>query len=240
MKVELQKRILTSIILIFLISLSLYLGPSAKAIAVLILIAIAYNEFNNLVEKFYRYPNPYSLQTGFKYLLIHVLIFWLFLNVWITSFILLLNIYDFIFVLAVCIFSDVGGYIVGKTIKGPKLTKISPNKTISGSIGSFLFSFIPLIILNYFLPDNFSLSKSNIIFCLEITIVCQLGDLFISYFKRKAKVKDTGKILPGHGGLLDRIDGIIFALPYASYRLYELAHPFSLEYYLDTYNIFIR
>ena len=172
MKIELQKRILTSIILIFLISLCLYLGPSAKAIAVFIVIAIAYNEFNNLVVKFYRYPNPYSLPTFFKYLLIHVLIFWFFLNVWITSFILLLNIYDFIFVLAVCIFSDVGGYIVGKTIKGPKLTKISPNKTISGSIGSFLFSFIPLIILNYFLPDNFSLSKSNIIFCLEITIIC--------------------------------------------------------------------
>ncbi len=89
-----------------------------------------------------------------------------------------------------------GGYIVGKIIKGPKLTKISPNKTISGSIGSILFSFIPLVILNYFLPDIFLLSKTNLLFCIEITIVCQLGDLFISFFKRKAKVKDTGKCTP--------------------------------------------
>ena len=239
MKQELQKRILTSIILIFLISLCIFLHPFVTALALFIISLIAYNEFTNLIGKFYKYPDPYSLTAGLKYALIYILIFWFFFNIWITSFILALNIYDFIFVLAICIFSDVGGYIVGKSIKGPKLTKISPNKTISGSIGSILFSFIPLIILNFFLPDNFLLSKSNIIFCLEITIVCQLGDLFISFFKRKAKVKDTGKILPGHGGLLDRIDGIIFALPYASYKLYELVHPFSLEYYLNIYNYLI-
>ena len=121
-----------------------------------------------------------------------------------------------------CVASDIGGFIFGKYFKGPKLTKISPNKTISGSVGSVLFSFIPLIILNYFLPDNFLLSKSNIIFCFEITIVCQLGDLFISFFKRKAKTKNTGVILPGHGGLLDRIDGIIFALPYAYVNIYGI------------------
>ena len=121
-----------------------------------------------------------------------------------------------------------GGYIVGKIIKGPKLTKISPNKTISGSIGSIFFSFIPLILLNYFLPDIFLFSKTNLLFCIEISIVCQLGDLFISFFKRKAKVKDTGKILPGHGGLLDRIDGIIFALPYAFFKLYGLDYLYSL------------
>ena len=119
-------------------------------------------------------------------------------------------------------FSDIGGFTVGKIIKGPKLTKISPNKTISGSIGSVLFSFIPLIILNYFFPENFLLSKSNLLFCFEITIVCQLGDLFISFFKRKAKVKDTGNILPGHGGLLDRVDGIMFALPYAYCNIYGI------------------
>ena len=194
---------------------------------------VAYMEFSGLIDKIYKYSFiNYLLRNG-------VILFYFFLIFWITSFILVINVYDFIFVLAVCIFSDVGGYIVGKTIKGPKLTKISPNKTISGSIGSVLFSFIPLIILNYFLPDKFLLSKSYIIFCFEITIICQLGDLFISFFKRKAKVKDTGKILPGHGGLLDRIDGIIFALPYACYKLYELAHPFSLEYYLNIYNYFI-
>ena len=82
------------------------------------------------------------------------------------------------------------------------------------------------------LPDNFLLSNSNILFCVQITILCQLGDLFISFFKRKAKVKDTGTILPGHGGLLDRIDGIIFALPYASYSLYGFDYFRTITYFL--------
>ena len=123
-----------------------------------------------------------------------------------------------LFILLVCIFSDVGGYIVGKNVGGKKLTKISPNKTISGSIGSFLFSLFPIGI--YALLSNitdinsfkFVLNNEVIIGCLIISLISQLGDLVISYFKRLAKVKDTGKILPGHGGILDRIDGIIFAV----------------------------
>ena len=119
-----------------------------------------------------------------------------------------------IFIILVCIFSDIGGYIIGKSIGGKKLTKISPNKTISGSIGSFTFSLIPIIF--FYLKYGFSKNTDLIflvIFCLFTSLTCQLGDLFISYFKRKAKVKNTGTILPGHGGLLDRIDGIIFAVP---------------------------
>ena len=113
-----------------------------------------------------------------------------------------------------------GGYIFGKTFKGKKLTDISPNKTISGSLGSFLFSLLPYsffkviyiysdIELFMFVSNNLS----NILICIYLSLICQIGDLFISYFKRLADVKDTGKILPGHGGLLDRIDGIIFAIP---------------------------
>ena len=117
-----------------------------------------------------------------------------------------------LFVLGVCIFSDVGGYIIGKSIGGKKLTKISPNKTISGSFGSFLFSLLPLgIALIFFNTINYS--GKYILVCLLVSLSCQLGDLIISYFKRLAKVKDTGKILPGHGGMLDRIDGVIFAIP---------------------------
>ena len=110
--------------------------------------------------------------------------------------------------------------MVGKLIGGKKLTKISPNKTISGSIGSFIFSLIPILILfiiYYYTKDNFfklQFSFLQIIFLtLFLSLICQLGDLLISYFKRKAKIKDTGSLLPGHGGLLDRIDGIIFVLP---------------------------
>jgi phosphatidate cytidylyltransferase len=119
-----------------------------------------------------------------------------------------------IHVLFVCIFSDIGGYIIGKSIGGKKLTKISPNKTISGTIGSFSFSLIPMILFSIIYYKSMTPSVTEIFFItLILSFICQSGDLFISYFKRKAKVKDTGTILPGHGGLLDRIDGIIFGVP---------------------------
>jgi len=124
----------------------------------------------------------------------------------------------FLFLIIVCIFTDIGGYIFGKTFKGPKLTKISPKKTYSGVIGSFLISLLfGLIYIKYLGQKSRILLESDPIFIifliLFISLVSQIGDLIISYFKRKAKLKDTGKILPGHGGFLDRIDGIIFVMP---------------------------
>ncbi len=127
----------------------------------------------------------------------------------------------FLFILSICFFSDIGGYVIGKLIGGKKLSKISPNKTISGSIGSFLFSIFPLLLFYNYNQYEYFISINNFLFCLIISLVCQLGDLFISYLKRKAKIKDTGMILPGHGGLLDRTDGIIFAVPFA-YLFFEL------------------
>jgi len=111
----------------------------------------------------------------------------------------------------ICIFSDIGGFVFGKIFKGKKLTKISPNKTISGSIGSFILSLF-LVPFFFFYSKNVSL-VDLIVISITVSFFCQLGDLFISYLKRKAKVKDTGDILPGHGGILDRIDGILFAVP---------------------------
>ena len=124
----------------------------------------------------------------------------------------------FIFIIIVCIFTDTGGYIFGKTFKGPKLTKVSPKKTYSGVIGSFLISLLfGLIYIKYFGQKSKILMETDPIFIILliifISLVSQIGDLIISYFKRKAKLKDTGKILPGHGGFLDRIDGIIFVMP---------------------------
>ena len=125
----------------------------------------------------------------------------------------------FLFVIFVSILTDLGGYFFGKLFKGPKLTKISPNKTYSGVFGSFLLSIIGGILIIKFFKDYLILSiNANfeiLIIILVISLISQLGDLTISYFKRKAKVKDTGKILPGHGGMLDRIDGIIFAIPFS-------------------------
>ena len=134
-----------------------------------------------------------------------------------------------IFIISICIFSDVGGYIIGKSLGGKKLTRISPNKTISGSVGSFLFSFIPLIIFTSIFETKaiiFSEFDSILVLMflsLFLSFVCQLGDLFVSLLKRKAYLKNTGSILPGHGGLLDRIDGVIFVLP-VSYVLFNLVY----------------
>ena len=129
----------------------------------------------------------------------------------------------FLLVLVTCIATDIGGYIFGKVFKGPKLTKISPNKTYAGMFGGFFLSiFVAALFFNYLKFDHFTLNLNGppnisvqiFIFVILISLVSQIGDLIISYFKRKSKIKNTGKIIPGHGGLLDRIDGMIFAFPF--------------------------
>ena len=138
-----------------------------------------------------------------------------------------LSIGIFVLILVICIATDLGGYIFGKIFKGPKLAKISPKKTYSGAIGGFILSILSVIIyikttnlgttvylnLSIGSGNNLELNNFFLIFTLLISFVSQIGDLIISYFKRLAKVKNTGSILPGHGGLLDRVDGIIFAVP---------------------------
>ena len=125
--------------------------------------------------------------------------------------------FHLLLVVIICASTDIGGYLFGNIFKGPKLTKISPKKTYSGVIGSFLLS---LIFTNLFLDflsnvETFEFTKEMFLFILLVSLVSQIGDIIISYFKRKSKIKDTGTIIPGHGGILDRIDGMIFALPFA-------------------------
>ena len=125
--------------------------------------------------------------------------------------------FHILFIAIICISTDIGGYIFGKLLKGPKLTKLSPNKTYSGVIGSFLLAIIFSILFFKltFKIFNFRFELETFIFVLIISLVSQIGDIIISYFKRLSKIKDTGNIIPGHGGILDRIDGMIFAYPFS-------------------------
>ena len=209
---DLKNRLLTSIFLLFLLYLSF--NYSYILIISLILIAlISWIEFRGLILKIFikktfksSFLKLIILVTCLTYLTIFSVV--VFLGITQNNFKI-----SMLFLICICIFSDVGGMIFGKIFKGKKLTKISPNKTISGSIGSVVLSLLTVPIFSFFLEDEFNNSSDMIIFAILVSLFCQLGDLFISFLKRKAKVKDTGDLLPGHGGVLDRIDGILFAVP---------------------------
>ena len=211
MNKELNKRLFTSVLLISL--LFLMLQYSVVLISSLLLIfVISWIEINSIFEKILNNNKGSTLQKFIiKFLIFLYLLF--FIKVVVDEF--LQNqpnvSWNLIFIITICILSDIGGYIFGKTFKGKKLTKISPNKTYSGMYGSFLLTILFSLVYSY----SISFIDLEIILFTSIVIsaICQIGDLFISYLKRKAKLKDTGNILPGHGGLLDRIDGILFALP---------------------------
>ena len=135
------------------------------------------------------------------------------------------NLVFFLFIFLICISTAIGGYIFGKIFKGPKLIKISPNKTYSGMLGGYIFSFIIIFLLFEYSELLFNTNTKWLpkvyLHIVIISTVSQIGDIIISYFKRLSKIKDTGKIMPGHGGILDRIDGMIFAFPFA-YIVYYL------------------
>ena len=208
---ELKKRILTSIFLILLLTF-MYLYSFVMIIALVVIAMIIWIEFYALISKILpknRIKDKY-LRYFFKsisLLYLTLLVYFIFI---IQSNYPNLKLY-LLYTILVAILSDIGGLIIGKTFKGKKLTKISPNKTISGSIGSFIFS---LCLIPFFYEDLIVYSFLNFtLITLLISLITQLGDLFISFLKRKAKVEDTSDILPGHGGFLDRVDGIIFAIP---------------------------
>ena len=211
MSAELKKRIITSFLLVSLLIL-MFFYTYILIVSLVIVGVISWIEFYSLTSKIFLKTN--RIQKILKFLLKAISL------IYITSLIYLIvvtqsknpELYIFIvFSISIAIMSDVGGLIIGNIFKGKKLSKISPKKTISGSLGSFIFS---LLLIPIFLNH---LAYSNIIFLLIITLLIslssQLGDLFISFLKRKASVKNTSDLLPGHGGVLDRIDGIIFAIP---------------------------
>ena len=207
MNKNLSKRVFTSIILSTVLLICLFFHKYSWLFLLVIASLFCFFEFSNLLEKIYKRKKS-------SIYLPNLIIFFYLIFFTFSAFDLgRYNKEVILYVILTCIFSDIGGYIIGKLVGGKKLTKISPNKTISGAIGSFIFSLIPYIFLFLFqeIPERYIYSLFFI--TLILSFISQAGDLFISYFKRKAKVKDTGTILPGHGGLLDRIDGIVFAVP---------------------------
>ena len=211
MTTELKKRIITSCFL-FLLLILMYLYTFVLIISLIIIAIICWIEFYALIAKIYPINN-----IKFKFIrFILKAISLIYLSVIVYYILIIDALYaDYkifiLYTILVSIASDIGGLIIGKTFKGKKLSIISPNKTISGSIGAFIFS---LLLIPFFkdeiLQDNHIIM---IVVTIIISLTSQIGDLMISFLKRKAKVKDTSDLLPGHGGFLDRVDGIILALP---------------------------
>ena len=211
MNLNIKKRILTSILLIALL-IGMFFYSYIMIISLIIIAIISWIEFyaliskilkkNILKDKFFRF--------FYKALSLIYLLGLIYLIFAIESQYFNLKVY-LLYSVLVAILSDIGGLVCGKIFKGKKLTKISPNKTISGSIGSFIFS---TLLIPFFYKGQIDQTLVNLfLITIIISLISQLGDLFISLLKRKAKVKDTSDLLPGHGGVLDRIDGIIFAIP---------------------------
>ena len=201
---EIIKRSLSSIILIIVSFYTVIVGSYLFNCFIILILSLSLFEWHNMsFKKKYYYPGMIFLLLSFY------------------SVYMLRNdeakIFEFLIILIICILTDIGGFIFGKFFKGPKLTKISPNKTYSGLVGSFI---LPILIISLFITfykDKFNLevilSINFIIYICIISCISQCGDLIISYFKRLSNLKDTGKIIPGHGGVLDRIDGMIFVFP---------------------------
>ena len=202
---EFSKRIQTSIVLLTILILAIKYEFMLVLTLILIFHQILF-EFQLMLKKIYSKGKVYAILIFFTfYLFIFILLIWN--NFYLAN---SFNRIILLFIISICVLTDVGGYVFGKIFKGKKLTKISPKKTYSGMFGSYL---MPLII-NIFIFKKYLSLDTIIISVIIISTVSQIGDLFISYLKRKSKIKDTDKILPGHGGLLDRFDGIIFALPF--------------------------
>ena len=207
MSLELKKRIITSIFLLFLLSFMFYYS-FVLIISLIIISIVIWLEFYFLIIKIFKKKN--LKEKVLRFLAKVITLLYLFFVIFLIFIHFDQKIHIF-FILLIAIFSDIGGLVVGKTFKGKKLTKISPNKTISGSFGSLVFSLM-LIPIFYSQLTIFNF-YSIILYTFLVSVASQLGDLFISLLKRKAKVKNSSDLLPGHGGFLDRFDGIIFAVP---------------------------
>jgi phosphatidate cytidylyltransferase len=213
MQSEFLKRIISSVILIPIVLFFIIKGSFLFTFFVLLCFVISSYEWH-LLSKKKKYYYPGFIFLIFSFLSFHYL-----------------GQLDYgevmFFILVICVSTDIGGYIFGKIFKGPKLTKLSPNKTYAGAVGGILISIISAYYYllwtygDYYIFANFP-EETFLLICTTISIISQFGDIIISYFKRLVKVKNTGNFIPGHGGILDRIDGMIFVFPFV--HLIELTN----------------
>ena len=203
---NLKKRIFTSLVLLILTIFFFYF-KFAIVYTLIVLGTLSIIEFTNLVNKITNKIIYKFFSNIFFIIYIFLFSFFCFYLSSIFQFKILLFL-----ILFTCIASDIGGYVVGKIFKGPKLTKISPKKTKSGSLGSMLFSCVFFSIGIFYLTNTINIKI--VLIGLLTSIICQIGDLFFSFLKRKSNVKDTGNFFPGHGGVLDRLDGILLGVPF--------------------------
>ena len=208
MKKEFIKRLLSSVILIPIAFFFIIKGSFFFNFFLFICFMITSYEWHMMSKK-----KTYNI-FGHLFLLLSFICSYLVYNSGYDGFVISsgAGLYVFLGILLVCISTDIGGYVFGKLLKGPKLTKISPNKTYAGVFGGYLFSIISLSSYVNYLGQNFELE--NFVLVIVISTISQIGDITVSYFKRLSKIKNTGKLIPGHGGILDRIDGMIFAFPF--------------------------
>jgi len=210
MKSEFQKRIISSILLIPICFLLIIEGSVLFNLFLSLCFFLTILEWNKMSK-----INVFLKISGYIFLFSSFCSTYLLRNFFDEkiSFIL------FLFVIIICISTDVGGYTFGKIFKGPRLTRISPNKTISGMFGSYILSIISLIVFIYIYQEfsqfNLHLNIQILIITILISSISQTGDILISYFKRLSKIKNSGNLIPGHGGILDRIDGMLFAFPFS-------------------------
>ena len=206
---ELLKRILSSIVLVPTVLFCVIKGSLLFNLMITICFFVVTYEWNNLSKK-----KSYNI-LGIIFILFSFYTVYRIRNDFNTDY------FYFLFIISICIATDIGGYVFGKIIKGPKLTKISPNKTYAGVVGGYLISILSSIFLlnNENLNNQIETSFDIYLLVFLISTISQAGDILISYFKRLSKIKDTGKIIPGHGGLLDRVDGMIFAFPFAYFLI---------------------
>jgi len=205
MKNEIYKRIISSIILIPIALFFIIKGSFLFNFFISICLIITAYEWHMMSKnKFYNI-------FGFIFIIVSFYSIYFMRNNFSGDYLL------FLMISLICVSSDIGGYIFGKLFKGPKLTKFSPNKTYSGMIGGFFLSIISISFFSAeYLDVSTELTLELFIFVLLVSSMSQIGDVIISYFKRLSKIKDTGKIIPGHGGLLDRVDGMLFAFPFSN------------------------